>query len=117
MIELGDATSQDRTQLVEVQLDDHTLFMLSEEVRHPSHTGTEVEIAGECPSLDGALEAVAELAQKISSKLQREGVSRIAVEFGCEFALNSGSFVAVIGKASAKSSFKVTLEWSRPEDC
>jgi hypothetical protein len=117
LIELSDTTSQDRTHLVEVQLDDHTLFILSEEVRQPSHTGTEVEIAGERPSLDGALEAVAELAQKISSKLQCEGVSRIAVEFGCEFAVASGSFVAVIGKASAKSSFKVMIEWSRSEDC
>ncbi|WP_157743967.1 CU044_2847 family protein [Micromonospora zamorensis] len=115
MIEPGETSSQNRAVLVEVQLDDHTLFMLSEDVGQPSRIGHEVEIAGQCPSLDGALDAVAELAQKISSKLQDEQMSKITVEFGCEFAVNSGSFVAVIGKASAKSAFKVTLEWSRPE--
>ncbi len=115
LIELADVPSQDSAQLVEVQLDEHTLFILTEEVSQPAHMRTEVEIAGERPSLDGALDALAELAQKMSSKIQHEGMSRIAIEFGCEFAVNSGSFVAVIGKASVKSSFKVTLEWSRPE--
>jgi hypothetical protein len=34
--------------------------------------------------------------------------------FGCEFALESGSFVAVVGKASAASTFSVELEWDKP---
>ncbi|MET8262086.1 CU044_2847 family protein [Micromonospora sp. NPDC005205] len=115
MIEPGETSPQNRAELIEVQLDDHTLFVLSENVGQPSPIGHEVEIAGQSPSLDGALDAVTELAQKISSKLQHEQMSKITVEFGFEFAVNSGSLVAVIGKASTKSAFKVTLEWSRPE--
>ncbi|MFF4879458.1 CU044_2847 family protein [Micromonospora sp. NPDC000668] len=116
MIEFDGRDSQDRAHFVEVQIDEHTLFMISQEVGQTSHVGSEVEIAGqESPSLDGALDAVAELARKISGKLQNDEVSKITVEFGCEFALSSGSFVAVVGKASAKSAFRVALEWSRPE--
>jgi hypothetical protein len=35
-------------------------------------------------------------------------------EFGCEFAVESGTLVAVVGKASGRSAFKVGLEWSAP---
>ncbi|MFI7026302.1 CU044_2847 family protein [Micromonospora sp. NPDC049900] len=114
MIESSNA-SRDDEQIVEVQLDDHTIFVVSKEVGRRPYVRDEVEIAGQRPSLDGALDAVAELAQKFSNKLQHEAISKIAIEFGCEFALDSGSLVAVIGKASARSSFKVMLEWSRPE--
>jgi hypothetical protein len=39
---------------------------------------------------------------------------KVSVEFGCEFAVESGGFIAVIGKASAKSTFTVGLEWTKP---
>ncbi|MFI1106669.1 CU044_2847 family protein [Streptomyces physcomitrii] len=40
--------------------------------------------------------------------------SKVTREFGCDMALESGALIAAIGKASAKSAFKVTLEWEKP---
>jgi hypothetical protein len=36
------------------------------------------------------------------------------VEFECEIALEAGGLVAVIGKASSKAAFHVTMEWEQP---
>lgn len=77
-------------------------------------SGDEVEIAASRPTLDGVLAGVKAFAQEAVEKLRDADVSRVTVEFGCEFAVESGSLVAVIGKAGAKSVMKVSLEWSKP---
>jgi hypothetical protein len=47
----------------------------------------------------------------VGEQARQSTASRVTLEFGCDIALESGSLVAAIGKASAKSAFKVTLEW------
>jgi hypothetical protein len=73
----------------------------------------ERDIAGARPTLDGVVSAIKEFAAELAVALEGSGASRAAVEFGCEFALETGHLVAVLGKASAKSSLKVTLEWDK----
>lgn len=75
----------------------------------------EREIADRRPRLETVLGGVANFAKQIVGSLNETGASKVSVEFGCEFALESGTFIAVIGKASAKSTLKIGLEWAKPE--
>lgn len=76
--------------------------------------GEESEIAFRKPTLDQALDGLMSAVGAIGGRLRESDAQVATVEFGCEFVLESGSFVAVIGKASSTSSFKVTLEWHEP---
>ncbi|MGP3920388.1 CU044_2847 family protein [Nonomuraea sp. 10N515B] len=83
-------------------------------VRAPGEAGTEVAISGLKPTLEQALAGLSEVTERVSEKLRTTDASKVAIEFGCEFALESGKLVAMIGKGSARSTFKVTMEWSNP---
>lgn len=76
--------------------------------------GDEVEIASRQPRIEQVLDAVAVFAQEVVQRLRPAEASKVTVEFGCEVAVESGQFVAILGKASAKSAFRVALEWSDP---
>jgi hypothetical protein len=77
--------------------------------------GEEQEIAGRPPRLDNVLTGVANFAKEIVATMQETGASKVSVEFGCEFAIETGTLVAVIGKASSKSTITVGLEWANTE--
>jgi Trypsin-co-occurring domain 1 len=79
-------------------------------------SGEEREIADRRPRLDSVLGGVAGFAKQVVGTLQETGASKVSVEFGCEFALEFGTFVAIIGKASSKSTLTVGLEWTKPEE-
>ncbi|WP_395103949.1 CU044_2847 family protein [Actinomadura sp. SCN-SB] len=99
--------------LVPVEVDGQTVYLSAEEIGGPGDE--EEEIGWRPPSLDQALDGLMGVARTVGSRLQDSDATRVAVEFGCEFVLESGSFIAVLGKASGKSAFKVTLEWSKTE--
>jgi len=74
----------------------------------------EIEVAGRTPSTRQIIEVIGRFADELTSELGKSGATRFTVEFGCEIAVETGQVFAVLGKASAKSSLKVTLEWERP---
>ena len=74
----------------------------------------ENEIAWRPPTLEQALDGLMGVTRAMAVRLKQSDAEKVYVEFACEFALESGSFVAVIGKASGKSAFKVGLEWTKP---
>ena len=77
--------------------------------------GEEEEIASRTrPTLDQALAGLTGIAKEVAAKLEGLKASKFTVEFGCEFVLESGAFIAVVGKATARSAFKVGLEWTKP---
>lgn len=102
-----------REVLIPIDVDGQSVYLAVESTdeRRP---GEESEISSRRPSLEQALDGLTAIARAMGARLRQSDATRVGVEFGCEFALESGSFVAVVGKASAKSTFKVTLEWSRP---
>ena len=75
-------------------------------------TADEEEIASRMPSFDDVLSKVTTLAAGAIRDLSAIGASKVLLEFGCEFGIESGQLVAIIGKASGKSTFKIGLEWS-----
>jgi Trypsin-co-occurring domain 1 len=101
--------------LVPMIVNDHRVYLSVQEIRDPQRgRDEEVEIASRRPTLDQVLGGLTGFAKEMATRLQGTDASKVSVEFGCEFALESGTFVAVIGKATAKSTFKVALEWTKP---
>ncbi|WP_063780881.1 CU044_2847 family protein [Nonomuraea sp. SBT364] len=74
----------------------------------------EIELSSRDDKLKDALSALSGFAGDLVETLRELETSKMTVEFGCEFAVESGSLVAFIGKGTGKSAVKVTLEWTRP---
>jgi hypothetical protein len=111
---MGAIAGDDREVLVPLTLDGHPVYVAARQLGPRARHSGEGEIAGRSPSLDQVVGGLTAFAQDIAARLRDTHASKVTVEFGCEFAVESGTFVAVIGKASAKSAFKVGLEWSAP---
>ncbi|MEU6351850.1 CU044_2847 family protein [Streptomyces sp. NPDC047072] len=75
----------------------------------------EQEIAWRTPRLETVLDSLTAVARAMGTRLQQTGASRATVEFGCDVSLDTGQLLAVVGKASSKSAWKVTLEFTAPE--
>lgn len=80
----------------------------------PGYRGDESPISGRERQFKHVLDSLAAFAQQVSTALQPTNASKVSVQFGCEVVVESGSFIAVIGKASAKSTMTVSLEWTAP---
>lgn len=76
--------------------------------------GEEQEIGWRRPSLDPVLDGLTAVARAMGTRLQQTGASKATVEFGCDVSFDTGQFMAVVGKVSSKSTWKVTLEWTAP---
>lgn len=110
----GELTNHVATALVPLEVGEHQVYLEVRELGHADlPTGEEREIFGGRPSLDQVLDGLLGLARAMGARLQQSNASAVRVQFGCEVALETGTFVAVIGKASAKSTFTVELEWSK----
>jgi len=107
----------ERVEQVRVTVGSASVYIAASEVSPlagPSGAGIEErDVAGVLPSLDDVIEAIKEFGSKLAGAFEDTGAARAMVEFGCEFGLETGRLVAVLGKASAKSSLKVTLEWNK----
>ncbi|MGY2011544.1 CU044_2847 family protein [Nocardia gipuzkoensis] len=99
-------------QLVPVRLPNGgKLFVRAESVGAASGSDDEREIASRLPSLDQVVASVSQFADSIGQGLKRAAPNRFTVEFECEMAVEAGALVAVLGKASGKAAFHVTMEW------
>jgi hypothetical protein len=107
---------QGGVQLVAVSVGGQRVYLCAQEVglTHAA-LGEEREIASRQPRVEQVVDGLVEFAKQVADRLRKTDATKIAVEFGCDIAVESGSFIAVIGKASAASSFRVSLEWAKPE--
>ena len=108
--------AEDGEVLVPVEVDNHTVMLSLRPSRggEPRSGEWEQDIVSRRPSLQAVLGDLAAFARELGSHLQDTKASKVSVEFGCELAVETGGFVAVIGKAGAKSTFTVGLEWTKP---
>jgi len=107
-------TNHVATALVPLEVGEHAVYLEVRELGEAElPAGEEREIFGGRPSLDQVLDGLTGLARAMGARLQQSDASTVRVQFGCEVALETGMFVAVIGKASARSTFTVALEWNK----
>lgn len=100
--------------LLPLQVDDGAVLYVAAS-RLPGAGSGEIEVAGRVPSTRQVIEVIGKFASELTDELgSKSGATRFSVEFGCEIAVETGQVFAVLGKAGAKSSLKVTLEWERP---
>lgn len=105
----------DELNRVRVNLGDTPFYVEAYEL-HPESAagfGEERDIAAVKPDLTEVIQAIKAFSGSLAESLRESRATRFTVEFGCEIALETGQLVAVLGKASAKSTLKVTLEWEQ----
>ena len=73
----------------------------------------EQDVAFEALDLDGLVAAVKGVASSFATALREAGPSKATIELGVTAGLDAGRLVAILGKASASSTLKLTLEWER----
>lgn len=97
-----------RTDIVPVDVDGTTILV--EAIVH----GGEEEIASGIPlSFTGAGVAVKSITKHITSALADAKPKKATVEFGCEFAVESGQLTTLLVNGSGKGSLKIILEWQK----
>ena len=108
-------TMNDETSRVRVELGDTALYVEAYDLepRSPAGIGEERDVAAVKPDMTAVIRAIKAFSSSLSESLRESHATRFAVEFGCEIALETGQLIAVIGKASTKSTLKVTLEWEK----
>lgn len=111
---------RDEVERVAVDAGGHRIYLSARQDKLAPETaaeGEEEEISFRQPSrprLEQLLDGVAGFAQEIASRLQSTDASKVSVQFGCEVLVEAGQIIAVIGKASSKSTITVGLEWTKP---
>jgi hypothetical protein len=93
--------------------DDAVLYVSASRLSADQTYDGEVEVAGRIPSTRQIIEVIGRFADELTGELGKSAATRFTVEFGCEIAVETGQVFAVLGKADAKSSLRVTLEWER----
>ncbi|MGW0768891.1 CU044_2847 family protein [Streptomyces sp. NPDC002676] len=104
--------------VVPVEIDGQTVLMAigpGGRKAAPPALGEEREIGWRRPRLEPVLDGLTAVARAMGARLQQTGASKATVEFGCDVSFDTGQFLAVVGKATSKSTWKVTLEWTAPE--
>jgi Trypsin-co-occurring domain 1 len=91
------------------RLADGTIVML--EVAQVASTD-EVEVSSSVPNLEPIWDTVSTIANTIGAKLSQAKAKKAVVEFGIEFAAESGGLTALLVKGTGKANVKITLEWS-----
>jgi len=109
----------DEVELVAVEVGGQRIYLSARQVRPAVETaaeGEELEISARRrqPRLEQLPDGLAGFAQEIAGRLQSTDASKVSVQFGCEVLVESGQFVAVIGRASSKAGITVGLERDKP---
>ncbi len=103
--------------LVELLADGSVLYVEARDLAR-SPGDDEQELSGSvrrmsAATVDQVAAAVGGFATRIGASLAQSGCQRYSIEFGCEIAVETGRVVAVLGKGSATSTVKITLEWDQ----
>ncbi|NGO12515.1 hypothetical protein G5C60_34130 [Streptomyces sp. HC44] len=102
-------------EMIPVYLPDGSRLLVRAERTTPTGDGgdDEQEIAGRLPSIEQVTAAVGGFTERIGAALKQSAPTRFTVEFECEIGFDAGGLVAVLGKGTAKSAFRVVMEWDK----
>lgn len=98
-----------KTKLVKTTLADGTIFYVRAKA-----IGGEEDIVSLTTSFKEVTQAIEDIAQSLTTAWEKAKPSRASVEFGVDFAYESGKVLAMFVDGSATASMKITLEWGEP---
>lgn len=104
----------DRETVIPVDLDGTRVVMTVQRLAPAGWDEDEAEVAGgRGATLDHVLDGLSAFAEHVAKRFDTSDASRVKVTFGCDVAVESGTLVAMIGKAKMSSALSVELEWSK----
>ena len=108
-MEDGTSTARTRTKPVKVTLDNGTDIYVQAQV-----VKGEEDIVSLSGSFEKVTQAIEGIAQSLTAAWEKAKPSRASVEFGVEFAYETGQVLAMFVDGSTTASMKITLEWGKP---
>ncbi len=99
----------DRTEIMKVRLDEKTIISVQAE----NLDGQPLIAAELPPAFDEISPAIEGIAKTVIQTMRRIGLSKGAVEFGLQVAVEAGHLTTLLVKGSEAASLKITLEWDR----
>ncbi len=94
------------TKLVKAALTDNTTIYVQAQV-----VRGEEDIASITATFQKVTQAIENVAQSLTAAWEKAKPSKASVEFGIDFAYESGEVMAMFVNGSATASIKITLEW------
>lgn len=98
-----------KTKMVRTMLADGTTFYVQARV-----VRGEEDVASITASFQKVTKAIEDIAQSLTAAWEKAKPRRASVEFGVEFAYESGEVLAMFVDGSATASMKIMLEWGEP---
>ena len=108
-MEDGTNIARTRTKPVKVTLDNGTAIYVQARV-----VKGEEDIVSLSGSFEKVTQAIEGIAQSLTAAWEKAKPSRASVEFGVEFAYETGQVLAMFVDGSTTASMKITLEWGPP---
>jgi hypothetical protein len=99
--------------LVELQADGSVLYVEARELGHDEQELSGSVLERPVAAAEQVAAAVGTFATTIGASLAQTGCQKYTIEFGCDIAVETGRVVALLGKGTAASSVKITLEWDQ----
>lgn len=104
----------DREAVVPVDLEGSRVLMTVRRLASPDWEEDEAEVAGgRGVTLDHVMDGLSAFAAHLAKRFDACEASRVKVSFGCDVAVESGTLVALIGKAKMSSALSVEVEWTK----
>lgn len=95
------------TKMIKAALSENTtIYVQAQQVRG------EEDVVSITASFQKVTQAIEDVAESLTAAWEKAKPSKASVEFGIDFAYESGEVLAMFVNGSATASIKITLEWS-----
>jgi Trypsin-co-occurring domain 1 len=102
-----------RKKPIKTKLPDGTVMYIQATAVGRSATSSEQDVANKLPSFSQAMKSLEGMATSLTSIWEKAKPTNASVEFGLEFAWDSGELLAWLVDSSATASMKIRLEWNK----
>ena len=98
---------------IKTKLPDGTEMYIQATVVGKSATSSEQDVVHKLPSFSQAMKSLEGMATSLTNIWEKAKPTSASVEFGLEFAWDSGELLAWLVDSSATASMKIRLEWNK----
>jgi len=98
---------------IKTKLADGPEMYIQDTIVGKSATSSEQDVANKLPSFSQAMKSLEGMATSLTNIWDKAKPTSASVEFGLEFAWDSGELLAWLVDSSATASMKIRLEWNK----